>query len=160
MLHLALFQPMIPPNVGNAGRTCVGIGAMLHLIGPHRLDYSEHAVKRAGLDYWEHLHWRLYDSPEAFLQWVGARQLWLVTKHGGTRFDQPPYANEDVLIFGNEKEGLPDDWLNAPDARTVYVPIQGEIRSYNLANTVAIVAAQAMVTAHDSTTVPGDVTST
>jgi tRNA (cytidine/uridine-2'-O-)-methyltransferase len=151
MLHVALYQPMIPPNVGNAARTCIGVGAKLHLIGPHRLDYSEHAVKRAGLDYWQHLHWQLHESPDTFLQWVDERRVWLITKFGEQRFDQPAYVDEDVLVFGNEKEGLPDQWLEAPCARLVYVPIHGPIRSYNLANTVAMVAAQAMVTTHDTT---------
>jgi tRNA (cytidine/uridine-2'-O-)-methyltransferase len=145
MLHVALYQPMIPPNVGNAGRTCVGFGAMLHLIGPHQLDYSQHAVKRAGLDYWEHLHWRLHDDPESFEHWLGQRRCWLVTKHGQTRFDQPAYQDEDVLVFGNEKTGLPDEWLAAAGDRTLYVPILGPIRSFNLGNTVAMVTAQARV---------------
>jgi tRNA (cytidine/uridine-2'-O-)-methyltransferase len=145
MLHIALYQPMIPPNVGNAGRTCVGFGMRLHLIGPHRLDYSEHAVKRAGLDYWAHLNWQLHDGPDAFIQWVGERRVWLISKFGEYRFDQPAYADEDVLVFGNEKEGLPDFWMEAPCARRVYVPIVGEIRSFNLANTVAMVGSQAML---------------
>jgi tRNA (cytidine/uridine-2'-O-)-methyltransferase len=147
MLHIALYQPVIPPNVGNAGRTCVGLGATLHLIGPHQLDYSQHAVKRAGLDYWDHLTWQLHDTPEAFLQWAGARRLWLVTKHGERRFDEPDYQDEDVLIFGHEKAGLPDTWLEHWTKQTIYVPIVGAIRSYNLANTVAMVGAQAMVKA-------------
>jgi tRNA (cytidine/uridine-2'-O-)-methyltransferase len=146
MLHVALYQPMIPPNVGNAGRTCVGLSARLHLVGPHQLDYSQHAVKRAGLDYWEHLDWQTHPTPQAFLEWAGFRRIWRVTKHGRIRFDQADYVDEDVLLFGNEKTGLPDDWL-AEDERTLYIPIRGAIRSYNLGNTVAIVGAQATVIA-------------
>ena len=145
MLHVALFQPMIPPNVGNSARTCIGLGVRLHLIGPHRLDYSEHAVKRAGLDYWDHLDWRMHETPDAFLDWLGGRAMWLVTKHGRHRFDQPAYGDEHVLVFGNEKEGLPDHWLSRWPERTVYVPILGPIRSYNLGNTVAMVTAQARI---------------
>jgi len=152
MLHLALFQPMIPPNVGNAGRTCIGLGARLHLIGPHQLDYSQHAVKRAGLDYWDHLSWQLHETPDAFLEWAGKRRLWLITKHGSHRFDRPPYREQDVLVFGNEKTGLPDDWLTQWGAWTVYIPIHGPIRSYNLGNTVAMVGAQAMVTLESAAT--------
>ena len=156
MLHVALYQPAIPQNVGATARTCVGIGARLHLIGPHRLDYSERAVRRAGLDYWPHLDLQLHDTPDAFLHWLhadaergsfrgasGASGIWLITKHGTTRFDQAPYQDHDVLLFGNENTGLPEAWHDRWTDRRLCVPMPGPIRSYNLASTVTTVALHA-----------------
>ena len=80
MLHVALFQPIIPPNTGNIARQCVGMGAALHLIGPLGFDLSDKAVRRAGLDYWEHLDLTVHEDREAFLDWLGDREPWLVTK--------------------------------------------------------------------------------
>ena len=145
MVHVALYQPKIPPNTGNIARQCVGMNAALHLIGPHEFDLGEHAVKRAGLDYWPHLDLTEHDTPDAFLEWLGEREPWLVSKHGTLRFDQPPYAKTDVLIFGSELTGLPQDWHARWSTRRVYIPILGKVRSYNLANAVAIVLAQACV---------------
>lgn len=149
MLHVALYQPAIPPNTGNIARTCIGMNAHLHLIGPIAFDLSDHAVKRAGLDYWQNLQLTVHDSPHSFLQWLGDRELWLVTKFGDVRFDQPAYADEDVLIFGNENTGLPQAWHDRWPHRRVMIPVPGPIRSFNVANTVAIVLAQAMVAVDD-----------
>ena len=145
MLHVALYQPSIPPNTGNVARQCVGMGAHLHLIGPHALDLSDAAVKRAGLDYWPHLTLTQHPTPEAFLDWLRDRRPWLVTKHGGVRFDRAAYANGDVLLFGNEVAGLPESWHARWPERRVAIPIVGPVRSYNLSNAVAIVLSQAFV---------------
>ncbi len=146
MLHVALFQPSIPPNTGNIARQCVGMKARLHLIGPCAFDLSDHAVKRAGLDYWPHLDWVKYDQPEAFAQWLEehGRLPWVVTKFGAQRYDRVPYADEDVLLFGNEIQGLPPAWHDRYPTRRIYIPMPGQVRSYNLSNAVALVLGQAM----------------
>lgn len=149
MLHVALYQPAIPPNVGNIARTCIGMNAQLHLIGPIAFDLSEHAVKRAGLDYWEHLQLTVHESPQVFETWLGDRAPWLVTKFGDVRFDLAAYRDEDILIFGNENKGIPQSWHDRWPGRRVMIPIPGQIRSFNVANTVAIVLAQAMVKVSD-----------
>lgn len=146
MLHVALYQPKIPPNTGNIARQCVGMAAKLHLIGPHEIDLREHAVKRAGLDYWPHVDLTEHESPGAFLDWLRDRRPWLVSKRGRLRYDRPAYGSEDVLIFGNELKGLPGEWLQRWPDRLVYIPITGQVRSYNLSNAVAIVLAQACLT--------------
>jgi len=152
MIHVALYQPSIPPNTGNIGRQCVGMKMRLHLIGPIQMDLSSRAVQRAGVNYWEHLDLQLHANPDEFLAWLGDRAIWLITKHGTTRYDQADYRDEDVLLLGNEQTGLPDAWLKRWPQRTVFLPILGPIRSYNLSNTAAIVMAQAsLVTgAYDS----------
>ena len=142
-MHVALYQPQIPGNTGNIGRLCVGMDATLHIIGPCAFDFSEKALRRAGLDYWPHLRWHLYPGPAEFLAWLGAREPWLVTKFGQQRFDQAAYEPEAVLLLGNEVRGLPADWHERWPQRTVSIPILGPIRSYNLANAAAMVLAHA-----------------
>ena len=143
MLHVALFQPQIPPNTGNIARQCVGMGAVLHLIGPLNFDLGEQAVKRAGLDYWPHLKLTEHRDPQAFLDWLDGKQPWLITKHGKVRYDQAAYQDEDVLLMGNELNGLPDEWMSRWADRQVFIPILGPVRSYNLSNAAAIVLASA-----------------
>ena len=147
MLHVALYQPEIPPNTGNIARQCVGMNACLHIVRPIGFELSKNAVRRAGLDYWDELNLTVHDSPEEFLEWLGNREPWLITKHGTLRYDKGEYKNEDILIFGSETRGLPRDWLLKWSDRTVYVPVLGTIRSYNLANIVSIVLAQASLKA-------------
>lgn len=147
MIHVALFQPEIPPNTGNAARQCVGMGARLHLIKPMGFDISHKAVKRAGLDYWDHLDLMVHEGPDGFLNWLQGRKPWLVTKFGKMRYDAPDYQDGDVLLFGKETLGLPQAWRDRWCDRGVYVPMLGEVRSYNLANTVSIVLAQACLKA-------------
>jgi tRNA (cytidine/uridine-2'-O-)-methyltransferase len=143
MLHIALYQPEIPPNTGSIARQCVGMNANLHIIGPIAFDMSDSAVKRAGLDYWPDVLLEMHESPGAFLSWLDGRQPWLVTKYGNIRYDTADYRDGDIIVFGNENRGLPEQWKQRWPERTVYVPIMGNIRSYNLSNTVSIVLAQA-----------------
>jgi tRNA (cytidine/uridine-2'-O-)-methyltransferase len=142
-MHVALYHPEIPPNTGNIGRLCVGMGAELHLIGPCAFDLSTKALRRAGLDYWPHLHWQLHADEDRFLAWLGEREPWLVTKFATRRFDQAPYQHDDVILLGNEVTGLPEAWHERWPDRGLAIPILGQIRSYNLANAAAMVLAQA-----------------
>ena len=147
MIHVVLYQPKIPPNTGNIARQCVGMNAMLHLVGPIDFDLRTHAVKRAGLDYWEHLELQRHDDPKIFVEWLNDRQPWLITRRGTHRYDQVEYRNHDVLIFGNELDGLPPDWHERWSNRSVHIPMPGKVRSYNLSNAVALVLAQACAAA-------------
>jgi len=146
MLHVALWQPVIPQNVGNIARTCVGMNAHLHVVGPTIIDFDSKAVKRAGLDYWDDLAFTLHPTPEAFLGWLAkeGKTPWLITKHGTARFDEPAYADESVFLFGSEREGLPPEIHARWPGRGVSIPIPGQVRSYNLGNTVAIMLACGM----------------
>ncbi len=147
MLNLVLYHPAIPQNTGNIARTTVGFAAYLHLVKPYKFEISDHAVQRAGLDYWPHVRLTEHENDDAFLEWLDGREPWLVTKHGDLRFDQPAYRGDDVLILGNENTGLPDTWLERWHDRRVSIPILGNIRSYNLANAAAIVLAHASLKA-------------
>jgi tRNA (cytidine/uridine-2'-O-)-methyltransferase len=138
-MQIALYQPQIPGNTGNIGRLCVGMEAELHIIGPCAFDFSDKAVRRAGLDYWPQLRWTLHDGPEAFLQWLGPRRPWLVSKFGAVRYDQAEYGADDCLIMGNEVRGLPREWHERWPDRSIHIPILGPIRAYNLSNATAMV---------------------
>lgn len=147
MLHVVLYRPEIPPNTGNIARLCVGMNTRLHLIRPFGFDLSDSALRRAGLDYWNELSLTLHESSDEFLKWLGNREPWLVTRQGILRFEKPAYRDGDILLFGNETSGLPPDWLAQWRHRTVYIPILGRIRNYNLANSVSVVLAQASLRA-------------
>lgn len=146
-MHICLYQPQVPPNTGSIGRLCVGLGAELQVIGPCAFDFSDKALRRAGLDYWPHLRWSLHACPEAFLEWLGTRDPWLVSKHGRLRYDRAPYHRDDAIILGNEVRGLPPAWLERWAERTVSIPMRREIRSYNLAGAASVVGTQAALTA-------------
>lgn len=143
MLHVVLYQPLIPPNTGNIGRLCVGLDAHLHLIKPLGFELTEQAFRRAGLDYWPHLTHTIHESDEDFLQWLGDRQPWLVSKFGTTHYYAQTYTDEDILIFGRETTGLPQAWRDRWPDRMISIPILGQVRSFNLANTVAVVLTEA-----------------
>ncbi len=147
MLQLVIYHPAIPQNTGNIARTTVGFNAQLHLIKPYKFEISDHAVQRAGLDYWPHVKLTEHESDDAFLDWLGDRRPWLVTKFGNMRFDQPDYQPDDVLILGNENSGLPDAWHERWPDRCVNIPILGEIRSFNQSNAAAIMLAHASLKA-------------
>ena len=147
MFDVVLYEPEIPPNTGNIARQCVGMDAALHLVAPFAFDIDKKAVRRAGLDYWEHLDLTVHDGPEAFLAWLGSRAPWVVSKHGTIRYDQPPYRDGDVLLFGSETQGLPLEIRERWPGRSVVVPILGKVRSYNLANTVSVILAHASLKA-------------
>ena len=142
MLNIVLYHPEIPPNTGNIARQCVGMNARLHIIGPLNFDLSDNAVKRAGLDYWDELQLEIHGNSDEFLKWLENRKPWLITKYGTLRYDKPEYSDEDILVFGSETRGLPQDWLSRWPERTLSVPILGNVRSYNLANTVSIILSQ------------------
>lgn len=144
VLHVVLYQPCVPPNTGNIGRLCVGMNCMLHLIGPHAIDLSSKAVRRAGLDYWQYLTWREHATAEMFLTWLDDREPWLITKFAEQRYFEANYQTGDVLIFGNEVTGLPQDWHERWPNRRLSIPIRGPVRSFNQANSVAMVVSRAI----------------
>lgn len=141
--HVVLVQPEIHWNTGNAGRTCLAAGASLHLIEPLGFSLDQRQVKRAGLDYWEHvdLHvWPDWDSFEAKLPSLGDPFLFS-TRAGRVIWDAPLAGSRDVvLIFGRETAGLPAD-LHARYADRLYaIPILSpRVRSLNLSTSVGIV---------------------
>lgn len=143
MLHIVLYEPEMPANTGNIGRTCVACGAVLHLIEPLGFKLNEKMIKRAGLDYWEHLDVRTYVNFEDFLEKNHHPKIYMATTKSRQTYADVTYggADEDVyLMFGKESAGIPEEILLDYKETAVRIPMLPEIRSLNLSNSVAIVA--------------------
>lgn len=140
--HVVLVHPEIHWNTGNAGRTCLATGATLHLVRPLGFSLDTSSVKRAGLDYWEHVDLRVWDdwaSLERELPSLGA-PFFFSTKATREYWDAPLGNDEDVvLIFGRETGGLPADLHQRFGPRFIRMPIVSEqVRSLNLSTSVAV----------------------
>jgi tRNA (cytidine/uridine-2'-O-)-methyltransferase len=143
-LHIVLHQPEIPHNTGSVGRTCVAAGAKLWLVRPLGFRVDDYYLRRAGLDYWEHLEWEVVDDWPSLLARLPDRQPWLFTKTAQRSYTSVQYAPEDVLVFGSESQGLPPSLLAADRERTLRIPIRPQVRSLNLSNSVAIAVYEAL----------------
>jgi tRNA (cytidine/uridine-2'-O-)-methyltransferase len=146
--HVVLVHPEIHWNTGNAGRTCLAVGATLHLIEPLGFSLDEKQVKRAGLDYWEHVDlrvWPTWDAFEAELPNLG-EPYFFSTKTARTLWDAPMGSHQDVvLIFGRETGGLPPELHEKYRDRFVGMPIVSpKVRSLNLSSSVAIAVYEVM----------------
>ena len=141
-IHVVLVHPEIHWNTGNAGRTCLAAGATLHLIEPLGFSLDERQVKRAGLDYWEHVNlrvWPAWDAFEAELPSLGT-PYFFSTKATRTLWDAPLGAHKSVvLVFGRETAGLPADLYARYRDQIVGMPIVSPVvRSLNLSTSVGI----------------------
>jgi tRNA (cytidine/uridine-2'-O-)-methyltransferase len=144
LLHVVLFQPEIPQNTGNIGRTCVAARAKLWLVRPlgFRLDASR--LKRAGLDYWQYLEWEAVDDWPQLVERLNASRFRYFTKTAEQTYNSVRYARGDVLVFGSESRGLPASVLGESPERCVRIPMHPEARSLNLAAAAAIAIYRAL----------------
>jgi tRNA (cytidine/uridine-2'-O-)-methyltransferase len=138
-----LYQPQIPQNTGNIGRTCVALGADLWLVHPLGFRMDTRHVRRAGLDYWQHLQWHPLDDWSAVLERFDERRMWLFSKTAERAYTEARYRGGDVLVFGSETQGLPQGLLDNAGDRAVRIPMRPHARSLNLACSVAIAAYEA-----------------
>jgi tRNA (cytidine/uridine-2'-O-)-methyltransferase len=139
--HVVLVEPEIPQNTGSIGRLCLASGCVLHLVEPLGFDVTEAAVRRAGLDYWEHLDVRKHPSIEAFFETLppNAPKVFLSKKAGRTVYEHR-FEPGTYIFFGKETAGLADWILNRNSADTVRIPMfDARVRSLNLATAVGIV---------------------
>lgn len=141
-LHVVLHQPEIPQNTGNIGRTCVAVDAALWLIRPlgFRLDASR--LRRAGMDYWDHLQKHVMDDWAHFHRETPAQRFWYFSRFGRRKYTDIAFARGDALVFGSESRGLPGDLLK-PD-QALWIPMRPEARSLNLAASVAVAVYEAV----------------
>lgn len=141
-LQIVLVEPEIHGNTGNAGRTCLAVNAQLHLVRPFGFELTDARVRRAGLDYWEHVRprvWESWDEFEAQLPELG--EPYVFTAEAGRDYWDVNYADRCVLIFGRESVGLSRAIRDRYAERRVRFPVQaGTVRSLNLANCVALAA--------------------
>ncbi|MFT6330493.1 MAG: tRNA (cytidine/uridine-2'-O-)-methyltransferase [Bermanella sp.] len=144
MFHIALFEPQIAPNTGNAIRLCSNNGCHLHLIEPLGFSMEEKQLRRASLDYRDLANVTIHKNYNAFLQEIGDRRIFALTTKGSIPHDEPTYQAGDVLLFGSETSGLPDDIRNAfAPSRRIRIPMLANARSLNLSNSIAIVSYEA-----------------
>ena len=144
MLNIVLFEPEIPQNTGNIARTCAVTGTRLHLIKPLGFDISDKAVKRAGLDYWHLVDVRVYENLDDFFAKTGAEDIWLATTKAPRPYTAARFREGCWLMFGKETAGLPEELRRAYYDRCVRIPMRPDARSLNLANSVAILAYEAL----------------
>jgi tRNA (cytidine/uridine-2'-O-)-methyltransferase len=143
-LNVILVEPEIAANTGSIGRTCVAAGATLYLIRPLGFHLDDRHLRRAGLDYWDHLDLRVVNSlGEAELGLKGGR-LWYFSTKAKRSYTEAAFAPGDGLVFGPETRGLPKRWLSEAPDRALLIPIRPEARSLNLANAVAIAVFEAL----------------
>lgn len=140
MLHIALYEPEIPPNTGNIMRLCANTGAQLHLIEPFGFSLDEKSLRRAGLDYREFAVVRTYSDYLAFVAAIGTRRLFALTTKASRAYSDVAVQDEDVFLFGPETRGLPANILESlGPAQCLRVPMLAHSRSLNLSNTAALV---------------------
>jgi tRNA (cytidine/uridine-2'-O-)-methyltransferase len=143
-LNIVLYQPEIPFNAGNAGRTCVAIGAKLWMVRPLGFQIEDRHIRRAGMDYWRHLDYEVVDDWAALVERLPHRAPWLLSKHATTCYTDARFAPGDILVFGSESSGLPPSLFDEHGPRSLRIPMDPKVRSLNLAVSVAVVAYEAV----------------
>lgn len=146
LFHIVLVEPQIPGNTGSIGRTCLALGAHLHLIHPLGFDINEKAVRRAGLDYWQHIRLFEYQNFDEFLKRVQpSESIFFSARNESKTYYQAPYKDNCALIFGKESTGLGDEFLSKHQAQTYHLPMdRTHIRSLNLASVVTTAGYEAL----------------
>ena len=144
LLNVVLYQPEIPQNTGNIGRTCVAIGAKLWMIRPLGFQLDDRYLKRAGMDYWQHLDWEVADSWEHVRQQLPNANVWKLTKTATRLVWDASFQPGDILLFGAESRGLPASVLAEQPTSNLRLPMYDMVRSLNLASTVNTVAYEAI----------------
>ena len=143
-MHIILHQPEIPANTGNIGRTCVATGTALHLIEPLGFRLDEKSIKRAGMDYWEHLDVTRYMNFQEFQDRHPGAKIWYATTKAKRLYTEAAFGQEDYIMFGKESAGIPEELLVENEESCIRIPMLDEIRSLNLSNAVAIVLYEAL----------------
>ena len=143
-LNIVLYEPEIPQNTGNIGRTCVATGSRLHLIEPLGFKLSEMALKRAGMDYWEDLDVTTYINYEDFLERNPGARIYMASTKAPNLYTEVDYEPDCYIMFGKESGGIPEEILLEHQEDAIRIPMLNDIRSLNLANSVAIVLYEAL----------------
>jgi len=145
-MNIVLLEPEIPPNTGNVARLCAATRTTLHLIEPFGFKLDDSQLKRAGMDYWQHLAWQRWPNWTEFAQQLPANaRMWFVESNGPKLYSEATFMADDYIVFGRETAGVPkqlleqhrDCWLRIPMFNT-------ESRSLNLSNCAALVLFEAL----------------
>ena len=143
-MHIILHQPEIPANTGNIGRTCAATGVSLHLIEPLGFRLNEKEIRRAGMDYWEHLDVTRYMNFDEFKSMHPDAKIWMATTKARQTYSEVSYGPDDFIMFGKESAGIPEELLVDYEKTCIRIPMLPQIRSLNLSNSVAIVLYEAL----------------
>ena len=139
-LNIVLIEPEIPNNTGNIGRLALASGCILHLVQPFGFEINNTRLKRAGLDYWQHLKVITYKNIDEFFEVNKNKNMVFLSSHGKKHHWDISFENDQFLIFGKESVGLPKSILKTHSEQLFKIPLFSEhIRSLNLANAVSIV---------------------
>lgn len=139
-LNIVLIEPEIPNNTGNIGRLALASGSHLHLVKPFGFEISDTRLKRAGLDYWQHLSITYYNNIDEFFEINKKQNMVFLTSHGTKNHWDIPFENNMFIIFGKESIGLPKALLEKHSDKLYKIPLYSKhVRSLNLANAVSIV---------------------
>jgi tRNA (cytidine/uridine-2'-O-)-methyltransferase len=145
MLHVALWEPEIPPNTGNVARLCAATGAALHLIGRLGFRTDDRSLRRAGLDYWPHVDVRRHVTLSDFEAALSGGRVFCFSARAVRPYTEAAYQDGDCLLFGGETHGLPPEVLARHVERALTIPMPaGKVRSLNLATAVGIVLYEAL----------------
>jgi len=143
-MNIVLLEPEIPSNTGNIGRTCVATGTRLHLIEPLGFRLNEKSIRRAGMDYWEHLDVTRYINFEEFLEKNHDPVIYMATTKAKKKYTDAVFEEDAYIMFGKESAGIPEEILLQYEDTCIRIPMLAQIRSLNLANSVAIVLYEAL----------------
>lgn len=144
MLNIVLYEPEIPANTGNIGRTCAATDTRLHLIEPLGFRLDEKSLRRAGMDYWKDLDVAIYVDYEDFLAANPAAKIYMATTKALKIYTEVKFEPDCYIMFGKESAGIPEEILVQNKERCIRIPMSGEIRSLNLSNSVSIVLYEAL----------------
>ncbi len=144
MLNIVLYEPEIPANTGNIGRTCVATNTRLHLIEPLGFRLDEKSLKRAGMDYWKDLDVTTYIDFNDFLKKNPNAKIYMATTKATNVYTDVVYEPDCYIMFGKESAGIPEEILVHHKEESIRIPMVGDIRSLNLGNSVAIVLYEAL----------------
>ena len=144
MLNIVLLEPEIPANTGNIGRTCCATGTRLHLIEPLGFQINEKALKRAGMDYWDKLDVVVYESYQDFCEKNQDVKIYYATTKAPNKYCDARFEEDCFIMFGKESAGIPESILVNNQETCIRIPMNPEIRSLNLSNSVAIVLYEAL----------------
>ena len=143
-LNIVLYEPEIPSNTGNIGRTCVATGTRLHLIEPLGFRLNEKSIKRAGMDYWDDLDVTRYIDYQDFLEKNPGAKIYMASTKAPQTYTEVQYEEDAYIMFGKESAGIPEEILLEHKETAVRIPMLEHIRSLNLGNSVAIVLYEAL----------------
>ena len=143
-LNIVLFEPEIPANTGNIGRTCVATGTRLHLIEPLGFRLNEKVIKRTGMDDWQLLDVTSYVNFEEFKEKHPGVKIWMATTKAHQSYTDVSFGPDDYIMFGKESAGIPEEILVEYEPTCIRIPMLPAIRSLNLSNSVAIVLYEAL----------------